>query len=277
MHADRFVVHLSHYGPDAVGGEIQALTAPHLSTPEEPHRGRLANLYIWTVIAGSLAATLSGLAVGAASDSATWDWPLFIALTVAVAVLERAREDLFGNSRLSLSFVALFSGGLLLSPGAVGAAAMIGLFVAVFPDREDWARFLFNVAVVSLSGVAFSTVFHLASAAPASEQILELLPVALGATLIAFTINSALVAGIVSLTGDQRPMAVWKEKYAWLAPHYLAFGVAAYAMVVSFLALGTVGAAIFAMPIGSMPCFLSPFAFFTTASKAFSASSRLLL
>jgi diguanylate cyclase (GGDEF)-like protein/PAS domain S-box-containing protein len=102
---------------------------------------------------------------------------------------------------------------------------------------------------MSLSGVAYSTVFHAASAAPTSGQILELLPLALGATLVAFSINSVLVAGVVSLTGEQGIAAVWREKYAWLAPHYLAFGVAAYAMVVSFLALGAIGAAIFAMPI----------------------------
>jgi len=229
---------------------MQTLAASRRSTPDQGRRGRLANLYIWFVIGSSIAATSGSLASEATSGAdANWDWPLFLALTLGVGVLERAREDLFGNSRLSLSFVALFSGGLLLAPGAVGAAAMIGLFVAGFPDREDWDRFLFNVAVMSLSGVAYSTVFHLASAAPTSGQILELLPIALGATLVAFSMNSLLVAGIVALTGEQGVVAVWKEKYAWLAPHYLAFGVAAYAMVVSFLALGAIGGAIFAMPI----------------------------
>ena len=241
---------LTQHGPKAAGQAIQALAAPHRTVPVEEGRGRSANLYIWLVIGISVVATTGSVAHEASSGAnAQWDWTLFLALTVGVGVLERAREDLFGNSRLSLSFVALFSGGLLLGPGAVGAAAMIGLFIAGFPDREDWHRFLFNVAVMSLSGVAYSTVFHLVSPTPASAQILELLPIALGATLIAFSINSGLVAGIVSLTSEQGAVAVWKEKYAWLAPHYLAFGVAAYAMVVSFTALGAIGAAIFAMPV----------------------------
>ena len=241
---------LTEHGPDAAGPAIRALAAPRSAVPDETRIPALALVYIWAVIGLSAVATVGSLASEAAAGvDARWDWPLFIALTIGVAVLERAREDLFGDSRISLSFVALCSGGLLLAPGAVGAAAMIGLFVAGFPDREEWKRFLFNVSVMSLSGVAYSTVFHAASAAPTSGQILELLPLALGATLVAFSINSVLVAGVISLTSEQRIAAVWREKYAWLAPHYLAFGVIAYAMVVAFLALGTVGAAIFAMPI----------------------------
>ncbi|MDA0353202.1 MAG: EAL domain-containing protein [Chloroflexi bacterium] len=241
---------MTQNGPEAAGPAIQALTAPRPAAPNVERRGRLANLYIWFVIISSIASTGAALIAEAlAGADSSWDWPLFLALIVGVGILERAREDLFGNSRLSLSFVALFSGGLLLAPGAVGAAAMIGLFVAGFPDREDWNRFFFNVAVMTLSGVAYSTVFHIAAPPPTSGQILELLPIALGATLVAFTMNSVLVAGIVSLTGEQGVVAVWREKYAWLAPHYLAFGVAAYAMVISFLALGTIGAAIFAMPV----------------------------
>jgi PAS domain S-box-containing protein len=243
-------VRLTEHGPTVAGQESQVLAAPRPMPSDQPHRSRLANIYIWLVISGSVAATAGSLFSEATARTApAWDWPLFVALIIGVAILERAREDLFGNSHLSLSFVAIFSGGLLLAPGAVGAAALMGLFVAGFPDREDWERFLFNVAVISLSGVAYSTVFHAASPAPTSGQILELLPAALGSALVAFTINSSLVAGVVSLTSEQSVVAIWREKYAWLAPHYLAFGVAAYAMVVSFLALGTVGAAIFAMPI----------------------------
>ncbi len=244
------MVRLTEHGPEAAGPAIQALAAPRASVPDQVGRSRLALIYIWAVIALSVVATVGSLASEAAAGAeAHWDWPLFIAITLGVGALERAREDLFGNSRISLNFVALSCGGLLLAPGAVGAAAMIGLFVAGFPDREEWKRFLFNVAVMSLAGVAYSMVFHSASAAPTSGQILELLPVALGATLVAFSINSVLVAGIIALTSEQGIVAVWREKYAWLAPHYMAFGIAAYAMVVSFLALGAIGAAIFAMPI----------------------------
>ena len=229
---------------------IPARTAPGTPVLNEGHRSRSAHAYIWFVIALSIGATVISLTLELTGNASTSsDWPLFIAMALGVGILERARLDLFGNSRLSLSFVALFSGGLLLGPGAVGAAAMIGLFVAKFPDREDWSRFLFNVAVMSLSGVAYSAVFHTAADAPTSGQILELLPIALVATLVAFSTNMGLVAGIVSITGEQSFVAVWKEKYAWLLPHYVALGVVAYAMVVSFLALGAIGAAIFAMPI----------------------------
>jgi diguanylate cyclase (GGDEF)-like protein/PAS domain S-box-containing protein len=219
-------------------------------TPSEEGRTRRATLYIWAVIGSAVFATVGALAYEVGySAGVGWDWPMFLAMTAAVYALTRVREDLFGNSTLSMTFVALFGGGLLLAPGAVGAATMIGMFFAGLPDREGWQRFLFNVAVMTLSGVAYSAVFHLASGGPSASQIVELLPLVLGCTLMAFTVNCTIVAGVVSLTSDQSFVAVWREKYVWLAPHYVAFGVAAYAMVISYLALGTVGAAIFAMPV----------------------------
>ena len=246
-------MHLSEHRPEVAVGVVPPLAAPSAPVPGDERRSAFANAYIWFVIGASVASTVGALVLEATSSTGPeWHWPLFIALALGVGALDRAREDLFGNGRVSLSFVAMSGGGLLLPPGAVGAAAMIGLFVAGFPDRKDWSRFLFNVAAMSLSGVAYSTVFHLAGSQPTSERIVELLPIALGATLVAFTVNSVLIAVIVSLTSEQGVVSVWKEKFAWIAPHYLAFGVAAYAMVASFLALGAIGAVIFAMPIAML-------------------------
>ena len=61
-------------------------------------------------------------------------------------------------------------------------------------------------------------------------------------------VNSVVVAGAIAISVQRSPFEVWVEKFKWLAPHYLALSASAYAMAMSYLALGVVGVAIFALP-----------------------------
>jgi diguanylate cyclase (GGDEF)-like protein len=231
--------------------EHEATRAP--ADDARPHFGRqlVTNAYIILVILSAIGATAGSLtsASVASKPLEQWSWPLFAVLLTASVLLDRTRTNLFGASRVSLSFVALYATGLLLGPGAAGLVGFAATTSSQAFDRKTWYKAVFNAAVMSLSGIASAFAFYAMAGAPSESAIVSQLPAALVAPLVGFLVNTMLVTSIVVLTGEQRFVTVWKEKFAWLGPHYVAFGVASYAMVVAYLALGAVGAAIFAMPV----------------------------
>ena len=236
---------------DIVERDGGAVHAPADAARRRDARQLLANAYIALVILGAVGTTV-GLLTFAALDAEPiehWSWPLGAVLLAATMVLYRTSTNLFGASRISLSFVALYATGLLLGPGAAGVAGLAATVSSQVLDRTTWYKLVFNAAALSLSGIASALAFYGMAGAPSESAILVQLPAALVAALVGFIVNTMLVTVIVTLTGEQRFISVWMEKFAWLVPHYLAFGVAAYAMVVAYLALGAVGAAIFAMPV----------------------------
>jgi diguanylate cyclase (GGDEF)-like protein len=247
----RVVGQLSQKQTQVVERDSRALIAPAHTPSQGRGRRILANLFIIVVILGAIGATAAALAVAATQTEAAerWSWPLFAVLVAVSVLLDRTRTNLFGASRVSLSFVAVYGTGLLLGPGAAGAAGLAATLSSQVFDRKTWYKAVFNAAAISISGIASALAFYGMAGAPSDSAILSQLPAAILAALVGFLVNSAIVTAIVALTGERRFVPVWKEKFAWLGPHYLAFGVAAYAMVVAYLALGAIGAAIFAMPV----------------------------
>ena len=61
--------------------------------------------------------------------------------------------------------------------------------------------------------------------------------------------TTALVAGAVSLN-NRRPFRVlWNERFRWLGPYYLAMGVVAYALILSYAGTGLLGIAVVIVPL----------------------------
>jgi len=66
--------------------------------------------------------------------------------------------------------------------------------------------------------------------------------VAMVAAAIAnFGVSSLLVAMIIAYTGNLSIKNVWREKFAWLVPHYAAFGVLAFPLTLAYRELGVLG------------------------------------
>ncbi|MPZ99439.1 MAG: EAL domain-containing protein [Dehalococcoidia bacterium] len=216
-------------------------------------RGGLKRLplgaFVASVVLAGLFLTTATTTGPYAGDGVEVSWPLLAGLTAAAIALERTRTELFGVSRVSLSFVPLFATGILFGPGAAGATSFVAILAAQVIDRPVWYRLLFNAAVVSVSGVLAAVFFYLWVDVPTAEDIVPQLAAALGAALVAFWVNSLLVSIVVAVSSGQGVVGVWSEKFSWLLPHYVALGLCAYAMAMAYLAVGGVGAVIFAVPV----------------------------
>ena len=200
----------------------------------------------------SLPALLAILDVTSRVEGPTWEDLLLLAVLGSSALaLERLRTDLFGDSNVSVSFVPMFATAILFGPAEaaiVGGASMY-LSLRLF-ERGEIHKALLSVGAVALAAFLGAAAFDLvAGEASAGRVLVQLLP-ALGSGLLVFLVNSVIVACAIAIAARRNPFEVWREKFQWLAPHYLALSASGYAMAMSYLALGPVGVIIFALPAG---------------------------
>ncbi len=212
--------------------------------------GYALSAYIAAVVLVAVAAAAAVVVdPGELSSAIEWNWGVFVALTASAAILERTRTSLFSESSVSLSFVPLFTVALLLGPVGGGAAAAIAIAVAHILLRREFHKVLFNVASVALATTAAGVVFHSLSGTPDPDRLAQQLAPAGIATLTAFAVNTALVASVIAISSATNVFSVWAEKFRWLAPHYLALGLSAFAMAMAFAAFGAIGVTVFALPV----------------------------
>jgi putative nucleotidyltransferase with HDIG domain len=114
--------------------------------------------------------------------------------------------------------------------------------------RDDWYYALFNIGALSLASLAAAAVF---SVGWVDSRVGELLTA--GAGLVAggayFAANTALISLAMALEGHDRWRSVWKERFSWLLPHYVAFGAVGGAIALAYAAIGLYGLAVFVLPL----------------------------
>jgi putative nucleotidyltransferase with HDIG domain len=69
------------------------------------------------------------------------------------------------------------------------------------------------------------------------------------AGIASYLVNAVLLLSLMTLGSRISPVAVWREGWAWLWPHYLAFGLLAGGLVLAEHAIGGYGVLLFAMPV----------------------------
>jgi len=149
----------------------------------------------------------------------------FLALLMASAVTAAVKVSLpltQGGSTLSLSYVVNFAAVLVLGPlGTVPIALASGWSQCTFKMRESnpWHQTVFSMAALTVTvAAAGATDVGVRNAFPG------VLPAQFGAAMLAatvyFLLNSLLVAGAISLSTRQNPLAVWRRNFLWSSPTY---------------------------------------------------------
>ena len=194
------------------------------------------------------AALLLGVAAGVgviASPDAIVAAPLLLAILIAsVLVLDLVRIDIFERGTISPSAVPTLALAFLFGP--LGPLAAESVAAAVNLARgKDVVKTAFDLGALSLAGAAAAVAF---AAVPDDHIYMSLLAgAAAGAAY--YAVNVPLLAVVMGLAEGTTPVAPWRERLAWLWPHYVAFGVVAATFVVSELALGYYAFIVFALPI----------------------------
>jgi diguanylate cyclase (GGDEF)-like protein/putative nucleotidyltransferase with HDIG domain len=148
-----------------------------------------------------------------------------------------------------------------ISVGAVGAlvaAAAIGpraaLILAVTMTTIEWSlhrsrlrHTLFNAGTLTLASLAAAGVFQLFPEDGWGTGFLLIAGLAAGAAY--FLVNTGLLAVAIGFEGAENPATVWRERFAWLGPHYAVYGVVAAVIELAYRPIGPAALLVFALPL----------------------------
>jgi diguanylate cyclase (GGDEF)-like protein/putative nucleotidyltransferase with HDIG domain len=226
--------------------EEQQQQRPH--TPGRPHflalSPPLAALVALVAIAG-ICAGFAGLLLGNTGDIIG-----LIAIVVLVGGGQALSLELEAGS-ISVSAVGALAGAALFGPRAALPLAVAIVAVEWSARRDDWYYVLFNVGALSLASLAAAGVFSLGLIPDAGSNWRPL--VVAGAGLVAgalyFIVNTALISLAMALEGHDRWRAVWNERFSWLLPHYVVFGLVGGAIALAYDAIELYGLAVFVLPL----------------------------
>ena len=198
--------------------------------------------FVAAVCLGGIAAGVAGLVLGREADL-TGLLGIIVFVTVGQAL---AVESSSGS--ISVSVVGTLAGVALCGPRAVLPLALAVALVEWSARRDAWFHVLFNIGALTLAGSAAAALFALEPGGPREDPL-----VTAGLGLLAgglyFLVNTGLLSVAMALEGHDSVRDVWNERFAWLLPHYVAFGAIGAAIAVAYDAIGLYALAVFVLPL----------------------------
>jgi diguanylate cyclase (GGDEF)-like protein len=193
----------------------------------------------------AIAGILAGfLAVGAAHVIADRPWT-FLAFLALSAGLQLIGTSVYGRGTDAASAIGIVASGFVLGPGAAVAVALIAAGVQAVRRRGKPYRTVFDLADFALSAAAAAYVFL---ALGGGSSIAAGFAVAFAAGIAYKAVNVGLLCFAMSLEEGTSAADIWRERFAWAAPHYLTFGPLGYATALAYDRMGLLGLATFAVP-----------------------------
>jgi len=202
-----------------------------------------------------------------AREVAVWAWFAGVMLTALGAAVTLVHRPVDIVALFSLA--ALVAGGQALalqaetgavSVGAVGAlagAALIGgggavvlALAAVATDalirRPPFYTSIYNLGVLTASGLGAAFVL---SFGPGNVPMLETVAFGVAAGAAYYAVNTSLLTVAIALEEGRSRLAVWRENFAWLLPHYLAYGFVGAVVAIAYEAVHIYALAVFLVPL----------------------------
>jgi diguanylate cyclase (GGDEF)-like protein/putative nucleotidyltransferase with HDIG domain len=171
--------------------------------------------------------------------------PVFFGLLVAAFVLlDQARIDLFERANISPAAIPALAIACVFGPLSV-IAAEGALALVRATKREPVVKWTFDFGALALAGALAAGVFQWMP----TQADLGLLLAGAVAGLAYYLVNASLLAAVMGLAEGKSPWGAWRERLAWLWPHYIFFGMLAGLLVASERELGPAVLGVFAIPL----------------------------
>jgi diguanylate cyclase (GGDEF)-like protein/putative nucleotidyltransferase with HDIG domain len=170
------------------------------------------------------------------------NWFGLLAFSLLVLLTEGLSIDIYiKDTTISTSAAPLIAGALLFGPIGALVLSLVLAGTAMIKHRSQLQRFVFNSANHFLSAFlgTFLLLFFRVSFVdmPGHTQIVFTI---LAGNVI-FLTSTVLLAGVISISMSESLSSIWVERFRWLWPYYIAFGVAAYALVLGYSFAGVLG------------------------------------
>ncbi len=219
---------------------------PEAAAPRAAHPRLAVALSLGMAAAGSLA-------LAAALRTYIGHPGAFPLVFVLIAALVGAVPLPAYGSTVSLSPVPIVAAAFLSGmPGAVCASFAAAVGLETRPHRHGW-RCLFNLGAFATAGLISGLIGTLLARAAGSLSVpvyLLLFGLATAGSLHFANVVPACL-GIVALAGG-RPLAVWRERFQWMAPQTLLLGPVGTGVALAYRYAGVYELLAFALPMVAM-------------------------
>jgi diguanylate cyclase (GGDEF)-like protein/putative nucleotidyltransferase with HDIG domain len=198
------------------------------------------------VFVGIVSAVGVGAGILGAVFGHSTDWIGLIALVALVGAGQALALEVDDGS-ISVSAVGSIAGAALFGPRAALALAVTIAAVEWSARRTPFHYVVFNAGTLALSSLAAAAVFTAGFGGDLGKLVYVGAGVAAGATY--FAVNMSLLSLVVAIEGHERWWAVFRERFAWLATHYLVYGFIGGVIWVGHETAGLWALAVFAVPL----------------------------
>jgi diguanylate cyclase (GGDEF)-like protein/putative nucleotidyltransferase with HDIG domain len=178
------------------------------------------------------------------------DWLALAILGLILVVTETFSIEVYvKKTSISTSGIILLAGVFLFGPMAGLFLSLILAITAKLVNRSEMIRMVFNASNHLLYSSIIAVILLLNGGPIVMTPVANNLALSVLLASLAFLFNTYLVAGAIGITKDMPTRDIWVTEFRWLIPYYLAYGVVAYGMILSYFSIGIPGILIVLIPI----------------------------
>jgi len=174
------------------------------------------------------------------------DWGGIVAVTALVGVGQALAIQVDDGS-ISVSAVGTIAGVALFDIRVALLLALTTSVVEWSARRSALHQVLFNIGGLSLAGLAAGGVFALGREISTRQLAFDLAGITAGGVF--FLVNTGLLAIALAFEGNEDWLAAWRERFTWLVPYYLVYGLVGALIAVAYHAIGSEALLVFALPL----------------------------
>jgi hypothetical protein len=169
----------------------------------------------------------------------------FAVFAILAIAFGRTRIPIYGETTISIAVVGDIAIALLFGPA--GAAIISPLVTLSTNSGGAWYKRLFNVGSDVVVNVATASIAWALMGGGLRADAWAM-PITVFAVMVYYVLNISMVTLAVSLATRSSILAVWREKFEWLLPHYVVFGMLGLALAVAYEGMGFYGLLAFVAP-----------------------------
>jgi HD-GYP domain-containing protein (c-di-GMP phosphodiesterase class II) len=216
---------------------------------DRPRQGILAEprpvVALIVLVAGTAAVLLAAWAP-AIRHAAGDDPGAFIAFGLLAVALTFTSVEIYGRGAVSFAGCGLLATGFALGPGPALLYAIMVAAINLARRRGMLYRATFDAGTLGLAAVCAALAYD--AGTMRFDGTAGGLVASLPAAVVFLTVNLGLLSTAMGLSEAVNSIAVWKERFRWLTPYYLASGPLAFVMAYAYERLGILGLVAFALP-----------------------------
>jgi len=178
------------------------------------------------------------------------DWFGLVLFALMVVITEGLSIDIYvKNTSVSTSAAPILAGTLLYGPIGAVVLGLTFALVAKIKHHSPLNRFVFNSINQIIAGLLLSSLILLAGKIFTSYSLIVQLIICVIGAIIVFLSTTVLIALAIKIDAGLSFRCVWKEKFSWLTPYYIAMGLIAYALILGYQTTGFIGLAVIMIPL----------------------------